>query len=67
MRDAKRIDMILKSIKNIWKNFPDLRLGQLLCNCANYNTLYYIEDEELVNLLCTAYTNLLNKQNNKNK
>lgn len=32
MRDPARIDYILKQIKKIWTEYPDLRLGQLLIN-----------------------------------
>ena len=47
MRDAKRIDKILKIIAEVWKKNPDLRLGQLLLDAVNFSYLYYIEDEQL--------------------
>jgi uncharacterized protein YihD (DUF1040 family) len=47
MRDAKRIDKILKIIAEVWKKNPDLRLGQLLLDAVNSSYLYYIEDEQL--------------------
>ena len=31
-RDPKRIPIILKRLENIWRRFPDLRLGQLIEN-----------------------------------
>lgn len=31
MRDPKRIDAIIDSLRLMWKASPDLRLGQLLC------------------------------------
>jgi len=32
MRDKKRIDRILNTIKDIWNRNPDMRLTQLLIN-----------------------------------
>ena len=45
MRDINRIDKILEEIKLIWKNVPDLRLGQLLLNVLQDPALYYVEDD----------------------
>ena len=47
MRDPKRIDRLLKRIKQIWKKYPDLRLLQLLGNCFPAQDNYYVEDDEL--------------------
>ena len=55
MRDPNRINKILKEIGIIWKQYPDLRLGQLILNVINDPALYYIEDEELVKLLKQIY------------
>lgn len=55
MRDVNRIDVILSEIKDIWKKYPDLRLGQLICNVVRDPTLYYIEDKELVEELKEFY------------
>ena len=55
MRDPKRIDRILQEISNIWHKYPDMRLGQLICNVLQDPALYYIEDEELVNYLKAFY------------
>ena len=55
MRDPKRIDRVLTEISNIWHKFPDMRLGQLICNVLQDPALYYIEDEELVNYLKAFY------------
>lgn len=55
MRDINRIDNILKELGNIWKEVPDLRLGQLLLNVARDPELYYIEDKELVDKLRMVY------------
>ena len=64
MRDAKRIEPIMKVITDIWKKYPDMRLGQLLMNtCFNFsgknykgehieNYIWNQEDEEtLVKLM----------------
>ena len=59
MRDPKRINKYLRKIKEVWSKNPDLRLGQLLLNIVpSVNSLYYIEDEELVNLLEKFYSNI---------
>ena len=55
MRDISRIDSILKSVGDIWKNYPDLRLGQLLLNAVRDPMLYYIEDDKLVDELVKLY------------
>lgn len=57
MRDKERIPKILSGIEKIWKENPDLRLGQLLKNLRT-NVMfdfYYIEDEKLLQLLKEYY------------
>lgn len=59
MRDSKRINKCLRKIKEVWSKNPDLRLGQLLLNIVpSVNSLYFIEDEELINLLEKFYNNI---------
>ena len=55
MRDARRIDVILQELSNLWHKYPDLRLGQLICNVIQDPALYYIEDKELIEKLKEAY------------
>lgn len=52
MRDPNRIPGVIHEIEDIWKEFPDLRLGQILMS-AFFSTpeLYFVEDEELVGVL----------------
>lgn len=49
MRDKKRIPKILKELEQIWKNNPDLRLGQLIMIATRPKNIcpevFYIEDE----------------------
>lgn len=47
MRDPKRIEELLKLIKKIWKNYPDLRLCQLIGNVYGPEDLYHKEDDDL--------------------
>jgi uncharacterized protein YihD (DUF1040 family) len=48
MRDPNRIDHILNLLKQMWKQVPDWRLGQLLINLTYRNEdLYYLEDDKL--------------------
>lgn len=51
MRDKKRIPIILNEIESIWSKYPDLRLGQLICNVVKDPMLYYIEDDMLIERL----------------
>ena len=56
MRAVSRIDSILKELGEIWKEYPDLRLGQLILNTIENPQLYYIEDEDLIIRLKEVYT-----------
>ena len=51
MRDPKRIDIVLQQLVTLWKETPDLRLGQMILNVMNDVQLYYIEDEDLISTL----------------
>lgn len=55
MRDVNRIDKILEQIGRVWKQYPDLRLGQLLLNVLGDPMLYYAEDAEIVMALRDFY------------
>ena len=55
MREAKRIDIILQELSNLWHKYPDLRLGQLICNVIRDPALYYIEDDKLIEVLKEFY------------
>lgn len=48
MRDIDRIPVILGKLEKIWKNNPDLRLGQLILNVINESILYYLEDDVII-------------------
>jgi uncharacterized protein YihD (DUF1040 family) len=54
MRDPKRIKKMLKLIKVIWEDNPDLRLCQLIGNVAPYDN-YHIEDDDLEKRLRKQY------------
>jgi len=49
MRDPARIDRILKLLEQRWKEQPDQRLGQLVCNFTApvLGDVFVIEDERL--------------------
>ena len=55
MRDPKRIDRVLQEISNIWHKYPDMRLGQLIGNVLEGPSLYYVEDDGLVQALKDMY------------
>ena len=58
MRDINRIPIILNRLEMLWKQYPDLRLGQLIGNYLDGVSLYYREDEELIEILETAYNQI---------
>jgi len=55
MRDPERIDPVLAAVREIWMEYPDLRLGQLLVNAVRpaepCPELYSVEDSALVRKL----------------
>ena len=58
MRDEKRIDDVLETIRTIWKKSPDLRLLQLLINVltsVKQDYYYNVEDDMLVKFLKEYY------------
>ena len=55
MRDPNRIEPTLRAIGEIWKKCPDLRLGQLIGNVLEGASLYYVEDDGLVNAIKDMY------------
>lgn len=55
MRDSTYIDSKLKRLKKVWKGLPDLRLGQLIGSCVNYQQLYYLSDDELLAFIENKY------------
>ncbi len=55
MRDPRRINKIVRELKRIWKENPQLRLCQLLGNCFVEKDLYYIEDDFLLQGLYNMY------------
>ena len=50
MRNPARIDIVLKTLGELWKKVPDWRLGQLICNLQRMkgNDLFYVEDDEFM-------------------
>lgn len=60
-RDVAYIDDKLKRLKKIWKGLPELRLGQILGNCVNYQQLYYLSDEDLLNIIERRYLTIAEK------
>jgi hypothetical protein len=48
-RDPERIDRVLAAVADVWRDFPDWRLGQLIGNFANdlETDPYYLEDDRL--------------------
>lgn len=55
MRDKRRINKALRTIKKIWKKYPDLRLGQLIVNAVPEIYLYHIEDDVLIECIQNSF------------
>lgn len=57
MTDPKKIDSVIEVIANVWKKYPNLRLGQLLSNAVHIGMdndlidLFYIEDDKLIEMI----------------
>lgn len=59
MRDPNRIPEILEELKKYWTSsgHEDMRLGQIITNLlpiGNNNDIFYLEDQELLDLLREA-------------
>ena len=57
MRDPKRIADVLKVLEKVWREEPDLRLGQIIVNATKARSsgrqivcpeIFYIEDDNLL-------------------
>lgn len=45
MRDPARIERIIGLLRRAWKESPDQRLGQLLVNVAEGESVWHVEDD----------------------
>lgn len=50
-RGRCRIDEIIRMLKNVWYQNPELRLGQLICVASGEKDIFAIEDVELMDEL----------------
>ena len=51
MRNKNRIPEILSELEKVWKQNPDIRLGQLLINVTKITDIFYVEDTEMLEKL----------------
>ena len=53
MRDINRIDIITDKLNKLWKQYPDWRFFQLLCNIGFdlRRDWFYFEDDKLIEVL----------------
>jgi uncharacterized protein YihD (DUF1040 family) len=58
MRNPHRIPKILNEIERVWKENPNLRLGQLIANVVDPKYLYEINDEILIRSIINTYKNI---------
>lgn len=47
-RKRGRISPVIRKLEEVWREHPDLRLGQLLIDCAGDKDLFNLEDDELL-------------------
>ena len=45
--DYMRIDRTVERVRELWKEHPDWRLGQLIVNVSGTDDPFYMTDEEL--------------------
>jgi hypothetical protein len=58
MRDPKRIDIIIKELKKVWKICPDLRLGQLVENICCQSEYAILKEYRVENFYSVPETAL---------
>lgn len=57
MRSKARIDPVIEKLREVWKNHPDMRFGQLIMNIAPIRyingsvDIWYMEEDELLERL----------------
>lgn len=51
MKDPNRIDIICDLLKEVWKQYSDWRLGQLLFNATQQYDIFFVEDEKMIEAL----------------
>ena len=57
MRDVNRIEPFCNEFAELWKNYPYLRFGQIMCNIEKYcqitlgKDMFYMEDDELMEVI----------------
>ena len=70
MRNPNRINMYMELLTRIWKEFPDLRFGQLLANMLGFiqqetqKDIFFIEDEEFFATFTKWYKEMKGDNNN---
>lgn len=53
MRNPDRIDPFLEELGNLWKQVPDWRFGQFICNTLGYlgTDPFFVEDDRMIKIL----------------
>ena len=62
-RDPERITPMLQKLEEAWREYPDMRLGQLIVVCAECNNIFGIEDEDLLKGIEKYYDNIKGANN----
>ena len=70
MRDINRIDPFLKEFGELWKQYPDLRFGQIMSNMARHmqmdyrKDMFFMEDDELMAAMKKAFFGVKKNETN---
>lgn len=53
MRDPKRMTEVLQTLHDLWSQYPDWRLMQLICNMqrAVGHDMFYVEEDKLIDIM----------------
>ena len=70
MRNPNRIYKILRLLEVTWHKVPDMRFGQLIENCKTYagkDDLFYVEDDEMMQIISNYFDLNLDEENINDK
>ncbi len=54
MRNIDRIDPFIERLKEVWKQHPDLRFGQIVAFIelsGSFDDIFYVEDDKIFEIL----------------
>lgn len=70
MRDINRIRPLLDKLETLWKQYPDMRFGQLIYMLAhrhNVNDIFFPEDDKWEEIIIQMIEESNNRMNHENQ